>query len=110
MSCLLNIHFAIVNVATDFDSFKTAEWFDHCWMTIVPFLEHDIYLVGARFHVLYHLSFNLYDSSRWIYFSPTGCLKMSFFSHLIGVNLLSNADSAKNNFTVSATFIESRNT
>jgi len=35
---------------------------------------------------------------------------MSFFSHLIGVNLLSNADSAKNNFTVSATFIESRNT
>jgi len=36
--------------------------------------------------------------------------KCQIFSHLSGLHLLSNADSAKNNLMVNATFIESRNT
>ena len=46
---------------------------------------------------------------KHILFFPTGCLKISNFSHLSDLVLLSNADSAKNNTVVNATFIQCRN-
>jgi len=37
----------------------------HPLMIIVPFLEQDLRMVDARFHVIIILSFDLYDNSRY---------------------------------------------